>query len=135
MDGCRFDAWSRRSAALALGGGVAALLGLRRPAGADARKKRKRRCRRVEQPCGGRKKCCNDLLCDVTGTGVDRACCRDSQQPCATAGEQCCRDLVCGQITGLTGTRCCLPEGSGPCTETADCCIGAVCSPQGKCTD
>ena len=132
MNDSQFDTWTRRRLGLAVGAGVAAALGLDQRENAAARKKK--RCRRVEQPCGNKKSCCKQLTCDVRAIGESRFCCRETQQVCAPDGQECCRNLLCGEISGLSGDRCCAPGGVA-CETDDDCCIGDVCTPSGTCGD
>ena len=128
MNEFRFDAWTRRRFGLAAVGLGAALTGLIGPGGAKAKKKRrKKRCLRVNQPCrdGSKKKrCCKDLICDeakvVSPTGL--GCCRHFQARCESESE-CCGSFKCQPAEGLVGNRCCSPLGQF-CEVTSDCCNG-----------
>jgi hypothetical protein len=106
MDGPEFDAWTRRRFGLAAGGSLATLVGL---ATADARQKRKKRCRKFRRACkpGGKRKCCGDLKCRATGFAGEfpPTCCKTDGKPCAEQRD-CCQGLCCGG-----------PEGDRTCTE------------------
>ena len=130
MDGSHFDAWTRRRFGLAVGGGVAALIGLTARDDAEAKHHHKKKC--IKQPrvaCGGKKKCCKDkdLTCgDILGL-EGKNCCRKVQGTCKDAGD-CCGDFICDQITGLGDqTRCC-GAADRACTGPHDCCEGFGCS-------
>jgi hypothetical protein len=93
MAGSRFDAWTRRRFGFAAGGLVASLFGGATLDGLAARRKRrqrKHRCRKAARPCkpGGKRRCCDGLLCrEITGSG--RRCCKNPTEPC-TRFDQCC---------------------------------------------
>lgn len=103
MDGSRFDAWTRRRVGLAAGGAVGSLLGLLAPGADDAGAKKKKRCRKLGQPCtpGGKRQCCKrrGLSCQPPEVGSDaRRCCRRGSEPCTDPGQCCsgeCTDSRC----------------------------------------
>lgn len=121
MDASRFDAWTRRRLGLVVGGGIASLAGLSLLEDAEARKKKKKRCKKSLQPCGGKKKCCKELTCDDTLGTEGNVCCKPLQGTCADQPECCGNDSICTNVDGLTGERCCVLEGK-TCTEKLDCC-------------
>jgi hypothetical protein len=133
MDGSHFDAWTRRRFGLAMGGGVAALLGLSALDNADAKHKKKKCIKKPRVACGGKKKCCKseDLSCgEILGLS-GKNCCRNVQGVCKDAN-QCCGDFICDQIDGLGDqTRCC-GAADRSCSEDQDCCSGFTCNPTSK---
>jgi hypothetical protein len=84
---------------LSLGGSIAGLLTL---TGVDARKKRKKRCKKLGQTCsvGGKRRCCHGRTCDIVGPD------------------------------GLGPTRCCQPN-LGLCKQDRDCCGLSTCGGDG----
>jgi len=126
MDASRFDAWTRRRLGLVVGGGIASLAGLSLLEDAEAKKKKKKRCRKSLQPCGGKKKCCKELTCDDTLGTEGNVCCKPLQGTCADQSE-CCGETICDDVQGLSGLRCCVVVGE-PCTATQDCCGNNACS-------
>ena len=130
MDGSRFDAWTRRRFGLAAGGLAGSLLSLIGigPDDAQARKgkKKKRRCKKLGQPCKptGKRKCCKGkgLACypPVEGPG-GRRCCLRGQESCKTDDECChgtCTDNLCacktnGMPCGGVDELCCSLSCSG----------------------
>lgn len=133
MDDARFDAWTRRRFGLAMGGGVAALIGLSIPNDIEARKKK--RCKTLKQGCqpgNKKKKCCTKqgLSCAKKfGLGAPY-CCKQIQATCTDISE-CCSDLDCAPVTGLAGDRCCKSVQS-QCRVKTDCCGDLTCV-AGKC--
>ncbi|MGH7964085.1 MAG: hypothetical protein ACRERD_20070 [Candidatus Binatia bacterium] len=135
MDGSRFDSWTRRGFGLAAGGLVASVLGVAGLTDADAKKKRKKRCKKVTQRCklGGKKKrCCHGLRCDRVEDAAGRHCCRKTQAACASDNE-CCLYHVCDEIFAGSGNRCCIKlptplAPTAPCQVDDDCCGLAVCN-------
>jgi hypothetical protein len=123
MDGSRFDAWTRRRFGLAAGGLAGSLVALESAKVATAsqkKKKKQRRCKKDGQDCGGRQKCCEDLICRPIEGLVGRHCCRDIDQPC-TAMVQCCSGVCEGVcICKSTGSVCFVDANccSGSCGET-----------------
>jgi hypothetical protein len=102
MDGSRFDAWTRRKFGLALGNGVAFLVGLGQLDDAAAKKKKrknKKRCKKLTRTCtpGAKKRCCKGLRCDRVEFADDHRCCRRTQTAC-TSDDQCCRAQRCDEI-------------------------------------
>lgn len=129
MDRSWFDAWTRRTFALAVGGAAVAALGLAPPRTATAKKRRCRKLRQACRPGNKKKRCCkkHDLVCGELLDLSGKHCCRPFRGLCADANE-CCGALVCDQITGLgPETRCC-SAGDGFCTKTEDCCAGFACN-------
>jgi hypothetical protein len=76
---------------------------------AVGKKKRKRRCRKHRQPCGGRKKCCDShTKCqDITKPDCDhvtgKRCCGLQGATCDNANGHCdcCDGFFCSGISGL----------------------------------
>ena len=124
MDGSQFDAWTRRRVGLAAGGLAGSLLSLEAVKVAAAKKKKKKaRCKRDGQDCGGKQKCCTDLVCRPIEGLNGRHCCRDVDQQC-TAMAQCCSGLcegvcVCKSVDSacFVDNNCC----SGNCNDQGDC--------------
>jgi hypothetical protein len=112
MDGSRFDAWTRRRVGLALGGGIASVLGLAQldlvSAKNKKKKRRRRRRRRQEQQCKAL-----------------RSLCAPEEHP------SCCEGLECGVPYDLsenpTQTYCCYPLDGHPCATDRDCCYPSFC--------
>ena len=128
----RFDAWTRRRIGRAATGGFALLLGSGR---ADARKKRKKkRCRKLTESCGGKKKCCKNYKCATVGIGAPTFCCRPTRQACTGIEGECCGDRVCNFISGMSGFRCCAIA-PGSCNSNQDCCTGYRCNNEGHCIE
>jgi hypothetical protein len=133
MDDSRFDVWTRRRFGLAMGGGIASLLGLSALDDARARKnkrKRKKRCKKLKQGCnpgGVKKSCCKgrDLACAEFPNLSGNRCCRKARGSCQDA-EDCCGDLSCEGIPGLAGARCCGSNGMA-CSTTQRCCGAFAC--------
>ena len=130
MDGWRFDRWTRRRFGFLAGGVVTAIFGL--PAGADARKKRRRkkRCKKLSVSCtpSGARKCCGDLACDKTGADIPLfLCCKREGQPC-DADVRCCGETSRCSTNGCDNPVrvCCGVEGA-PCEIDCDCCEGWNC--------
>lgn len=92
MDAERFDAWTRRRVGLALGGALAALLGVAAAPEADAAKKK--RCRKAGRGCKNKKECCGKLRCVTSIVDSQRRCCREAGSPCQKRKE-CCGNLSC----------------------------------------
>ncbi len=119
MDGSRFDCvlrslatgTPRRTVLKGLvGGSLAAALGLRAPdASARACRERQRRCRNVDQCCGGKAACqrTTKLTCSLSG----KRCCGKEGAMCSVEADgcDCCDNLLCNPIPGGGGTRCSLP--------------------------
>jgi hypothetical protein len=129
MDGPRFDTWTRRRFGLASGGALAAVLAPAVSSDADARKKKKKRCRKLLQSCepqGKANACCRGLGCDPVSGETGLHCCLGRQERCSSPAE-CCGGVSCGLTEGLTGDRCCGPVGAF-CSVDADCCSGLGCN-------
>jgi hypothetical protein len=100
MDGSRFDAWTRRRFSFAAGGLAATLWGLLALEDTAAKKKKtkKKRCKKLSQPCkqGGKRKCCGELRCRTTSlnAGIHTFCCKTEGKPCQNESE-CCDPLLC----------------------------------------
>jgi len=101
VEGTRFDGHMRRLAATdSRRGAVKTLaaaglgLGLLQAQGGEARKKRKKRCRRLLAFCkpNAKRKCCNDLVCSTRGE--DFQCRKGLGEPCAEHNE-CASILLC----------------------------------------
>ncbi len=97
MDASRFDAWTRRRFGIALGGAVASSLGFAASRDADARKKRKKRCKRIRDSCavGGNRRCCSGLACQPIDGLQGTRCCRPPGASC-TGDPECCGTYFCG---------------------------------------
>jgi hypothetical protein len=136
MDTSRFDAWTRRQFGRTSSGVLVAALGLAAGEGAVARKKhkKKQKCRKVTESCGGKKKCCKNFTCDTIGIGAGTFCCRETQQTCTGIEGECCGDRVCNFIDGLESFRCCGVL-AGSCDSDRDCCTGFLCNNQGQCIE
>jgi hypothetical protein len=94
MDGSGFDRWTRRHFGHLAGSAIAALVGL---ADADAKQKRRKRCKKLGDPCtpGGKRRCCQSLRCDKTVSGKSLLlCCKGEGASCGDHIE-CCDDLGC----------------------------------------
>ena len=105
MEGTRFDVLMRRLATTdSRRGAVKNLaaaglgLGLLPAPGGEARKKRKKRCRRLLAFCkpNGKRKCCNDLVCSTRGDA--HQCRKGLGESCADSNE-CASILLC--ISGV----------------------------------
>lgn len=136
MDGSRFDAWTRRRFGLVASGMATAILALTPPRDGDARnhkKKKKKRCRKLEKPCGKKKRCCRGSRCAQSATYGRKVCCHGYGQPCPRQGSECCGDLACGMIAGLPteDIRCCGGPGrrfGDGCKTDQDCCLFHECN-------
>jgi hypothetical protein len=131
MDGSRFDAWTRRKFGLALGDGVAFLVGLGQLDDAAAKKKKrkkKKRCKKLTRTCtpGAKKRCCKGLRCDRVEFADDHRCCRRTQTAC-TSDDQCCRAQRCDEIFPGSGNRCCANSNTR-CEVDDDCCGLFICN-------
>ena len=103
----------RRETLGALIGGGFAAVATRLGAGPAAAKKKKR-CRKRLETCGGKKKCCN-------GSGLS-ACREYPTESCmALTGKRCC---------GLDGASCSRDNPSGT---HCECCDGHFCNMEGRC--
>ncbi len=119
MDGARFDDWmkalagggSRRQILPTLTAGATGLaVGWLGFGASEARKKkRKKRCKRVTDRCtpGGKRKCCNTLICGSLFGAPGHRCCRGRGAPCSSGGGECCLDHLCvievGSEQGVCG--------------------------------
>ena len=148
MDGTTFDtlarsaskASTRRGALGMVLGGVAAAafagteIAARRGKGKKGGK-RKKRCKKLTQGCGGKSRCCKSLTCTngvcacPAGTVASgNACVPQSPAPDCTSNAQCDAGEVCQGGT-------CVPA-QPECTSNADCdnagevCVNGVCVPQ-----
>lgn len=120
MDDARFDVWmkvlaggeNRRQILRTLTAGVSGLaaswLGFGAIEAKNKRRKRKKRCKRVTDSCtpGGKRKCCNTLMCGRLLGVSGRRCCRGAGASCVS-GDECCLDLLCfreaGSARGICG--------------------------------
>jgi hypothetical protein len=131
MDGSQFDALTRRSVGLAAGGLTAALFATAGIAGTEAKKKKRKKCRKFGERCheGGRKKCCCGLHCRPPLNGLPRSqgnnhvlleCCHKGGEECEFDSDCCsnrCEGDYCfckgnGELCGVD-TDCCSYECSG----------------------
>jgi hypothetical protein len=97
MDASGFDLWTRRRFGPLAGGAVAALFGLTAAVDAKRKRRRRKRCRKLGDPCtpGGKRKCCGHLRCDKTVAGNPSVlCCKGEGESCG-AHIECCDDLGC----------------------------------------
>lgn len=98
MDGSRVLIWTRRRFGVVLGGSLGAALGLANLAGTGAKKKRrkKKRCRKVQATCtpGAKRRCCKGLTCDEVIDLAGTFCCRLTGDPCID-NEDCCFPGAC----------------------------------------
>jgi hypothetical protein len=133
MDATRFDAWTRRTFGLATASALAAALGLTGDNTAEARRRKKRKCRNLTESCGGKKKCCKSYHCATVGISVKTFCCRSTQQVCTGIDGECCGDRVCGRVAGLQQFRCCAVAPNA-CSSNNDCCENYRCN-GGKCIE
>ena len=106
MDGSDFDAWTRRRFGLAAGGLAPFLIGALTLGDVAAKtKNKKKRCKKLSQPCkpGGKRKCCGNLRCDLVGLdSIQQTFC------CRTEGKSCSKETDCCTGLGCFGT-CQLP--------------------------
>ena len=119
MDGERFDALTlrlrrtvaRRRAVSILSAGSLTLAGLRLPADARKRRKRKKkRCGKLQAKCRNDKDCCR---------GKTRSVCASNA-----------KDIGCNRNSNV----CCLPLGAFGCSDSCDCCGSTGCnSSDGRC--
>lgn len=129
MDGARFDAWTRRRFNLAVGGGLATLLGLTTFETVLAGKKKKRKKKKKKKKpvcqalpavfCDEQKPCCEDqgFLClpSVEDPAGPSRCCRTGMASCQVDNDCCsgsCMNGLCtcktnGQACGGFGSLCC----------------------------
>jgi len=98
---------SRRSVLRSLAGtgaaGLLAALGLSQtaaPAAARRGRRRRPRCRTVQQTCTASRQCCNGRVCLNNGCGAGSVCCSPSGGRCA-ADCDCCGSGICNFATGL----------------------------------
>jgi hypothetical protein len=98
MDGSQFDAWTRRRLGLATGGMLVLALELVLPADSEAKHHKKKRCKKLHDPCkpGSKRKCCGNLQCKVTSMdeGVHTFCCKSEGKSCQSELD-CCDPLLC----------------------------------------
>ena len=104
MDGPGFDRWTRRRVGRLAGGFAVAALAVPGVTDSEAgqnarkRKRRKKRCKRLHDPCqvGGKRKCCGDLRCRTSSlnAGIHTFCCRTEGKPCANEAD-CCDPFLC----------------------------------------
>jgi hypothetical protein len=105
----------RATAKVLAGGGLAAAIARFGRSAGEARRK-KRRCRKRGQTCGGKKKCC-----DRSGLVV-------------------CREFPTTFCPDRSGRRCCGLDGAGcsrdnPVGRHCDCCDGFGCNLEGRCQE
>jgi hypothetical protein len=110
MDGAHFDAWTRRRFGLAAGGLATSLWSaLTLEDGAAKKKHKKKRCKKLGDGCkpGGKRKCCGELRCDVTGYGgqAPPVCCEKLGKPC-DVDRDCCEGLACCGGPSVCSTQC-----------------------------
>lgn len=143
MDGRRFDelaraaseARSRRGAlGFAAGAALSAALGQINPLAAKKKgKNKKKKCRKLNQGCGGKKKCCKGLFCVdgtcgcQTGQILSGGKCINPEPPECDADTDCGADEICQD--GV-----CVPE-APECVNDTDCnsdeiCDDGVCVPE-----
>ena len=108
-------AGSRRNALMALtAGGLS--LGFLRAEDADAKKKHKRkknrkrknkRCLTLGSTCnpGGKRRCCDNLSCEVRSGNSQADCCIELGDICETAGDYCAGDCI-PNLPGSTENHC-----------------------------
>jgi hypothetical protein len=117
MDGPRFDAWTRRRVGRMAGGFAAAALALLGVTGSESgknarkRKRHKKRCKKLHDPCQvGKRKCCGDLRCRTSSlnAGIHTFCCKTEGKPCVNEADCCDPFLCCSTADGNV----CIP---GPC--------------------
>ncbi len=130
MDGSQFDAWTRRGFGAAAGGLAGSLLAMAAIPGAKAKKK-KRKCKKLNDTCNdGKKKCCCGFECrEVLNNNGGRRCCRAVGFPAESAQECCTNKLELGNCVCKTlGQPCSTgqPEQccSGSCVNTG---MGTFC--------
>jgi len=136
MDGSRFDAWTRRRFGAAMGGGLAALLGLATLDETEAKNHHKKKPRCIKEAsarCSRKKPCCKKkgLTCLPTleNPGGPLRCCRVGKERCQSDEECCsgsCMDNRCscksnGQECGGIGLLCCSLNCEGGDSNTATC--------------
>jgi hypothetical protein len=104
MRNSRFDLWTRRRFGLATGGLAASLLAVAASGDAEARKKRRKRCKKAGKTCGGKRKCCRRFRCAPAGeteTSLVKRCCKDAMGASCRSSADCCRPMGCNLMTGL----------------------------------
>lgn len=82
-------------------------------------------CRREGHPCEGNQRCCDDLVCMVSGPGEAERC-----TPCGVAGQPCCDEQGCDDesICDTTSGQCVACGGADqPCCAEQSCDGGFVC--------
>lgn len=135
MDNERFDSIAkllalkvpRRAATVALT--ALAPLALARPEGAAKKKRKKKRCRLMQQPCGGSNGCCDGLHCGANGCAGGDVCHHDEGGACSDDCD-CGGDLACSERYGYTCQYCSYPETE--CVWTDECCLEtSICGDNG----
>jgi hypothetical protein len=143
VEGPRFDAWTRRRFGIAAGGLSASLLGLAAIDDTEAKKGKKKKCKKLGAGCktsGKKKRCCKAFSCEPNAAGAQH-CCKDDAKPCTLSSDCCstlCQSDVCfcksdGQscsedqqcCSRVCGDFLCRAE---PCTD-----IGEACTVDGDC--
>lgn len=101
MAGSGFDRWTRRRFGTLAGSAVSSLLGWTAAADVKKKRRRKKRCKRLGDPCkpNGKRRCCGRLRCDKTlASNPSVFCCKGESESCG-AHIECCDELGCPSRT------------------------------------